>query len=40
MHVGKVRRTLWKRSPASSHLELELPNHPTLEDAFFSALAR
>lgn len=28
------------RSPASSHFELEFPNHPTVAPAFFSALAK
>jgi hypothetical protein len=34
------QRTCVNRSPASSHLLLELPNHPTVDPAFFSALAR
>ena len=38
--AGTTELALWKRSPASSHFELELPNHPTLDDAFFSALER
>lgn len=32
--------TCWNRSPASSHFELELENHPVDDEAFFSALAR
>lgn len=32
--------TCAKRSPASSHLELCEPNQPTVDEAFFSALAR
>lgn len=32
--------TWLKRSAASSHLEDELPNHPTEEAAFFSAFAK